>query len=402
MPTGDVVASVESLPERFLPARADRLRARFRLGIGRLVRDVVIDDGTCAVEVPRGRPDAEITTSPDNWLAMDRGRLSGIEAFGAKRLSIRGSIQQALLFEPLFDRPTAGAMTYTVERVGLGRHLKISALVAGDPEAPPVVMMHGLGGTKASMLTIVPELARYHRVIAVDLPGFGSSSKPRGRYDAPWFADHMFAFLDAAGLNKVSLIGNSMGGKIAQEMAMRDPDRINALVCLCPATAFSNRPVVNVVRLLRPELGFAVPVPRKRVRSLMEDLFAKPARIDAAWYDAATDDFLRTWRSPRARMAFFAAARHIYLEEPDGDNGFWGRLQEMSSKAFYIYGRQDVLITPHFGQKVQGALPKARVEVWDDCGHVPQLEHPERTADSILAFLAGTTGVKRRRSDKPA
>jgi hypothetical protein len=67
---------------------------------------------------------------------MEQGRLSGIEAFGAKRLSIRGSIQQALLFEPLFERPAAGGMTYTVERIAVG-HLKISALVAGDPDAPP-------------------------------------------------------------------------------------------------------------------------------------------------------------------------------------------------------------------------------------------------------------------------
>ena len=402
MPTGDVVASVEGLPERFIPERAEGLRARFRITIGRLIRDVVIDDGTCVVEVPRGRPHAEISTSAENWAAMERGHLSGIEAFAAKRLSIRGSIQQALLFEPLFQRPDAGGMRYTVERVDIGSNVKISALMAGDPQAPPIVMMHGLGGTKASMLTMVPHLALYHRVIAVDLPGFGSSSKPRGRYDAPWFVDRMFAFLDVLGLDKVALIGNSMGGKLAQEMAMRDPERISRIVCLCPATAFSNRPIVNVVRVLRPELGFAVPIPRKRVRNLMRDLFAKPNRIDDAWYDAATDDFLRTWRSPRARMAFFAAARHIYLEEPDGDHGFWVRLKAMSCKAFYIYGRQDILITPHFGHKVQVALPKARVEVWDDCGHVPQLEHPQRTANAILSFLAESTSVRRRRADKPA
>jgi pimeloyl-ACP methyl ester carboxylesterase len=401
MPTGDVVASVEGLPERFLPERAGRLRARFRLGIGRLVRDVVIDDGTCVVEVPRGRPDAQITTSPENWFAMDRGYVSGVEAFAAKKVSIRGSIQQSLLFEPLFRRPEAGGMRYTVERVPVG-NVKISALVAGEPDAPPLVMLHGLGGTKASMLTVVPQLALYHRVIAVDLPGFGASSKPRGRYDAAWFADHMFAFLDEAGLDRVSLVGNSMGGKIAQEMAMRDPMRIAGVVCLCPATAFSKRPVVNLVRVLRPEFGFAVPIPRGRVRTLMQDLFAEPSRIDEAWYDAATDDFLRTWRSPRARMAFFAAARHIYLEEPEGDNGFWSRLEAMSCKAFYIYGRQDILITAHFGRKVQGTLPGARVEIWDDCGHVPQLEHPERTANAILAFLAGASEERRRRSDRPA
>ncbi|MGH2754102.1 MAG: alpha/beta fold hydrolase [Actinomycetota bacterium] len=400
MPTGDVVASVEGLPRRFLPERADGLRARFRLRIGRLVRDVAVADDGCSVEVPRGNPDSEISTSAENWFAMEAGRISGVEAFAQKRLSIRGSIQRSLLFEPLFERPDAGGMRYTVERIRMG-HMGISALVAGDPDAPPVVLLHGLGGTKASMLTIVPKLALSHRVVAVDLPGFGSSSKPRGRYDAPWFADYMFAFLEEAGLDRVALVGNSMGGKIAQEMAMRDPERIAAVVCLCPATAFSRRPIVNLVRVLRPELGFAVGrIPRSRVRTTMEDLFAKPSRIDPEWFEAATDDFLRTWRSPRARMAFFAAARHIYLEEPDGERGFWGRLRAMDCRAFYIYGMQDVLISSDFGRKVRGTLPKARVEVWDDCGHVPQLEHPERTARAILSFLADASG--RRRSDRPA
>lgn len=360
---------------------------RFRINVGALSRDVVVTPDACVIEQPAGKPDAEICTSVNSWLEMDAGRLSGIEAFSLKKLTLRGSIQKSLHFEPLFERPDAGALRYRVERVMLGR-VGISTLVAGDPGAPPVVLVHGLGANKASMLPIVPQLAEHHRVYALDLPGFGSSSKPRGRYDARWFAGYVFAWMEEVGLESARFVGNSMGGRIIQEMAMTDPDAIEAIACLCPATAFSRRPALWLAKMLRPEFGFAINmVPRKRVIAGLMDLFADPARVDSTWYEAATDDFLKTWKSPRARMAFFAAARQIYLEEPDGDAGFFTRLVAMDVPAFYIYGRQDVLITPHFGRKIGKVLPAAQVEVWDDCGHAPQVEHPERVASRLLQFF---------------
>ena len=99
-------------------------------------------------------------------------------------------------------------------------------------------------------------------------------------------------------------------------------------------------------------------------------------------------------------MAFFAAARHLYLEEPEGESGYWGRLGAMSSRSLYIFGRKDPIISSDFGPKVEACLPKARVEVWPDSGHVPQLEHPQRTANAILSFLAEKT--RARTSSKPA
>jgi pimeloyl-ACP methyl ester carboxylesterase len=89
-------------------------------------------------------------------------------------------------------------------------------------------------------------------------------------------------------------------------------------------------------------------------------------------------------------MAFFAALRHIYLEEPYGESGFFTRLAHLRSRALYIYGRGDVLITPHFAKKIGSVLPAARVELWDDCGHAPQLEHPDKTARTLIDFFSGS------------
>jgi pimeloyl-ACP methyl ester carboxylesterase/putative sterol carrier protein len=383
-----ITALVQRLPSRFIGSEAPLSRTRFRLGIGRQSFDVVLTDKWCVVEEP-GDDDPDVTISTDSatWRAIDSGKMSGIEAFADRKVSVKGSIEKSLLFEPLFDRPDRGGFRYSLRRVSLGG-TEIFALRGGVQGGTPLILIHGLGATKASWLPVVPALAQDYDVYALDLPGFGGSSKPRGKYDAKFFADHVFRFMDIEGIDRAFIAGNSMGGRVAMEMGMQEPERVAAITCLCPAAAFTKRPWLRVVRLLRPELGIgALMLPRKRLKEELMHLFYKPGRIGDDWYEAAIDDFLDYWKSPRARMAFFASLRNIYLDEPQGENGFWDRLSDMRTPALFIYGRRDVLITSRFGRKVKKALPNARVETWDDCGHVPQLEFPERTVDHMLEFL---------------
>ena len=379
-----VRSSIEGLPSRFL---GSAITARYRLNIDDESCDVVVTPDSCHVEAAWGEPDVEICTDKVTWRAMDRGRLSGLEAFAARKLVIRGSIDRSLHFETSFERPEAGGTRYSMRDISVGRS-KISALVAGDRHAPPLLLLHGLGATKASWLTIVPALARSHRVTVVDLPGFGASSKPNGRYTATWFADRMFDFLDEIGHHRTLVAGNSMGGRIAMEMAMQRPERVDGIACLCPAAPFSRRPALQVVRLLRPELSvIASRLPRSQVVAGLKQLFAKPGRVHSSWYDAAVDDFLSVWRSPRARVAFFRSLRNIYLDEPLGETGFWNRLSHMETPALYVYGKHDALITHHFAYKIRRAVPHANVKVWSDCGHVPQIEFPERTLRALSTFF---------------
>lgn len=383
----DIESLVEGLPERFEPGRQDVPRTRFRLDVDGFRRDVIVHKSSCVVEGPTGRADAEIHTDAATWRAIDAGRLSGIEAFAEGRVVVRGSIEKSLLFEPLFDRPSAGGFEYSLERVSLGG-IEMTALIAGPLDAPPLLLIHGLGASKASWLPVVPTLARTHRVHAVDLPGFGSSSKPRGRYNADWLADHVFRYMEVQGLERAFVAGNSLGGRVAMEMAMKEPARVDGIACLCPAAAFSYRPGLPIVRLLRPELGFAVlRLPREYLKSNLRQLFHDPGAIHDDWYDAAIDDFLDHWRHMRSRLAFFATLRNIYLEEPHGEEGFWQRLSAVKVPALFVYGRRDVLITHHFSRRIGKSLPAAKVLVWDDCGHVPQLEHPERTVEEVTSFF---------------
>jgi pimeloyl-ACP methyl ester carboxylesterase len=116
-------------------------------------------------------------------------------------------------------------------------------------------------------------------------------------------------------------------------------------------------------------------------------MFARPERLRMQWYDAAVDEFMRVFAHARGRMAFFSAARQIYLEEAHGEAGFWERLPALERPALFLWGERDPLVPARFAPHVESALPGVRSVVIEDCGHVPQFEHPERTHALMREFL---------------
>jgi pimeloyl-ACP methyl ester carboxylesterase len=131
-----------------------------------------------------------------------------------------------------------------------------------------------------------------------------------------------------------------------------------------------------------------LPVSHRRVVGSIKALFARPHRLPDQWYEAAADEFLRVFSSPRGRIAFFSAARQIYLEEPYGDSGFWDRLRSLTRPSLFVWGARDWLVPPGFARHVERAVPDATSIVLADCGHVPQFELPDRTHGIVREFLA--------------
>ncbi len=260
----------------------------------------------------------------------------------------------------------------------------LSVMAAGS--GSPVLMLHGLGATKASFLPTVAALAGAHRAIAVDLPGFGDSVQPvTGAYHAKFFAEAIVALLDALEIERADVVGNSMGGRVALELGMRFPERTGRLVLLAPSLAWlRDRPWAPLLRLVPPQLGALQPAPRAVVEEIVKRVV--PANTDR-WTAAGVDEFLRSYLEPRGRAAFYAAARNIYLEEPHGEHGFWTRLEHLDVPSLFVWGRSDQLVPIAFARHVRRVLPAAEhLEL--SCGHVPQLEAPQRTHDAMLKFLA--------------
>ena len=345
----------------------------------------------------RGRPRKPTTTiSADAATlgAVVTGEKSGVQAYLEGKLRARGSLALALELDALFEHDARAPEFPKSHRVHVtlanGEELETFHLEAGKPGNPKVILLHGLGATSTSMLPTFHDLSRDHHVFAVDLPGFGESSKPLRRYHAMFYARWLERFFDARSIERAHLIGNSMGGRVALEAALRTPERVDRLALLAPSLAFRKyRQLVPIARLLWPELALMpLPVTRLQVLLTLKGLFFKPERIARPAYDAAADEFLRVFATPRGRIAFFSAAKQIYLEDAHGVRGFWDRLPRLSRPALFLFGDRDRLVPHSFAAHVRRAVPHATIEVIEDCGHVPQFELPDETHARIRAFFA--------------
>ena len=197
------------------------------------------------------------------------------------------------------------------------------------------------------------------------------------------------------GIGRAHLVGNSMGGRIALELAFNAPERVETVSLLSPALAFlRRRELVPLVKLIRPELA-AIPHPLRaaRVREHLWSLFARPERLDPTVADIAADEFCRTYRSRSARIAFFAAARNIYLDAPHGERGFWTRLSRLCPPALFIWGDSDRLVPQTFSRHVAEVLPSARQVVLPECGHVPQVELPDEANRLVRDHIGAARAV---------
>ena len=383
--TPTATAPLDELVARFDPEVFDvgRPAARIRIrGAGPEAQDVIITDGAARLERASGTPDAELIADEKTWKAVSTDLRDGMAAFRAGRLRVRRDLHLGVGFLAA-TAPAGGAGRLRLQ--GVRTHGgRISTLAAG--EGDPVLLVHGLGATKASFLPTLAALAPRYRAIAVDLPGFGDSDKPlRGAYDASYFARAMVALLDALEIERAHVVGNSMGGRVALELGLSHPERVGRLALLAPSLAWlRSRPWAPYLRWVPTQLGAIQPAPRPIVEAIVRRVIPGS---DEEWTSAGIDEFLRSYLTPTGRDAFYAAARNIYLEEPRGPGGFWTRLPELSVDSLFIWGKQDAIVPAAFAQHVEEAVPSAQ-HLFLDCGHVPQLEQPRRTHEAIERFFA--------------
>ncbi len=384
-----VEAAFRTLPDRYLGAHQG-FDATYHIKLGDLGHtwEVRCTSESARVWKGSGRrvPDVTISTGADTWLALREGAFSGVEAFGRRLLAVRGNLDYAIAFEGMFRLPGGRPPLLQIRDVPVGRN-RISTLTMGH--GPDILLLHGLGGTRASLFETAASLSQRYRVHAPDLPGFGSSSKPaRGSYNAAWYAEIMLGLMDQIGIDRAHLVGNSMGGRIAIEMAMVAPHRVRGLGLLCPAVAWVKRGFHPLVRLLRPEFGLLPHAfSRGAVAAQFWSMFYDRDPIDPEVADLMVDEFRRIYHSAGARYAFLSSARNIYLEAPYGRHGFYPRLAQLPTPALFVWGTHDRLIPPAFSRHVRKWLPSAEQVTLENCGHVPQVECPEATNALLTSFF---------------
>lgn len=245
-------------------------------------------------------------------------------------------------------------------------------------EGTPVVFLHGSGAgvsAAANWWLNLPAIARTHRTIAIDLIGFGQTIEPEGaEYGIRAWVEHTVRVLDALGIEKAWLVGNSLGGWVAFQFALDHPERLAGLISMGTGGAKKTRAMASHAR---PEVT--------------------PAGIRSALTDFVVDDTLVTDELVEAR--YRAAARpgaterfRRVIDARDHDREHFPldleRLRDVTVPVLMIHGREDTVIPVSRTLQLQEHLPHADTILFSQCGHWSQVERMDDFNDLVTRFLA--------------
>jgi len=262
-----------------------------------------------------------------------------------------------------------------LEVLGARLHVRVS----GPVDKPAVVLLHGFGASLHTWEPWATALERDFRVVRLDFPGGGlSPPDPIADYSDTRSLQLLLGVLDALGIQRAHVVGHSMGGRIAWNLAARHPSRVDKLVLLAPdgfaspGFAYGVAPgVPAVMQLMRWTL------PRWMLRMNLEPAYAQPT----AMTDALLQRYFDLLRAPGARQAMLQRMEQTVLVDPVP------LLRAIQIPTLLGWGEQDAMIPPANAQDYLKALPNARLVTWPGIGHLPQEEAAERTLPAVRDFL---------------
>lgn len=246
-----------------------------------------------------------------------------------------------------------------------GGKFKTHVLTAG--EGDPVLFLHGAGGVFWD--PFLDGLAATRRVIAPSHPGFGQSlglEHVEGLWDLVLYYNEL---LDELGIGPVTVIGHSFGGMVAAEIAATNPERVDRLVLLAPIGLWlDDHPIPDISGM-----------PPDRLPGL---LLADPTGPLAAALPAPDPT------DPESMLtAVNSLSSILQFIWPLPDKGLYKRLYRVKSPTLLVWGKQDLLVDPAYGDAFVDALADTRLELIDGAGHLPQLEQTEAVAKVVASFL---------------
>ncbi|WP_267642845.1 alpha/beta fold hydrolase [Haloarchaeobius amylolyticus] len=266
-------------------------------------------------------------------------------------------------------------------------HVRLHYLAAGEETDPPVVLLHG-GGLDEARLSwrhLLPALADEHHVLAPDWPGYGSSGPASRQPSLRYYADVLAEFCDELGLERVSLVGISMGGGIALQFATDHTDRVERLVLVDSYGLGTSVPggrlaywftrAERLNRALWWLFSHSDRLGRRSIRSMVVE-----------GDDDLEADALAALQRPDVGEAWHAFQRHEVT--PTGlRTAFLDRLPDLDVPTLVVHGERDPLVPVDWAIRAHAMLPDAELFVLPGCGHMPPRERPESFADRVRAFL---------------
>jgi pimeloyl-ACP methyl ester carboxylesterase len=262
----------------------------------------------------------------------------------------------------------------------------------------PLVLIHGLGSSAAvEFYHNLEPLAAHHRVLAIDLPGFGGSDKPVITYSIDLFVKAVSDLMATEGVARATVMGVSMGGRVALGLALESPQLVERLVLVDALGVGAPRRVFAYRILLTKGLGeltlrgTARALRRMRpatIRRFWGWYLRRPSRVDTIWSDERIANHGTLLSTPEYRAAYLSALRSIAGQRQlRGGVAVEDRLSELGMPTLLIWGRHDHIFPPSHAESAKAKLRNGRVEIFDASGHTPQMEEPERFNRLVLEFL---------------
>ncbi|HEX4807227.1 MAG TPA: alpha/beta fold hydrolase [Conexibacter sp.] len=255
---------------------------------------------------------------------------------------------------------------------------------------PPLLFVHGLAGRWQNWLENMPHFAATHRVVAVDLPGFGASPMPPGQISIAGYARFLERLCDALAIDAAVVVGNSMGGYVAAELAIGSPQRVERLMLVSAAGITAEH--LQRDRIMTGARVVAAVATRAAAR---HEAFARRPRLRrlALQFVARHPERLGV---PIAHELMEGSGKPAFLPAMEAivEHRISTRLTQIACPTFVLWGQDDRVIPVRDAQRFADLIPNARVLVLPDTGHVPMLERPARFNALLEAFLRETPGER--------
>ena len=246
-------------------------------------------------------------------------------------------------------------------------------------EGPAVVLLHGFASSLETWVTVIPALSKKHRVIALDLKGFGWTSRPEGDYSPAAQAKLVVALMDARGIETATVVAHSWGSSVALAMSMATPARV-ARLALYDAWVYEEQIPTFFQWSRAPGVGEA----------LFSLFYGERAdeRMEAAFYDKQkwvterlVEDVERALERPGTTAAALAATRGQKFAAVQD------RYKTIQQPTLLLWGREDLVTTLAQGERLARDLPHAKLVVYPRCGHFPMLEASSASTADLTAFI---------------
>jgi pimeloyl-ACP methyl ester carboxylesterase len=254
---------------------------------------------------------------------------------------------------------------------------KIHYLEAGAASNPAVILLHGLGGDMSNWAMTIPALSGKYHVYVPDQIGFGKSDKPVVNYRVGMLVEFLDVFCRKLGVQKATLVGNSLGGWTAAAFALAHPEKVDKIVLVDAAGYTSKR--WGGPELTKEALAALNPSTTEDFRRLFGLILYNKAML--------TDQFVETALTNKFRRGDGYTINSFIESILRGEDFLDGKAKAIKAPTLVIWGKDDGLTPLGMGKAFVEDIPGAQLVVIDNCGHVPQMEKPAEFNSAVLKFL---------------